>query len=557
MDKKKVVKQALKKPVIPDKPKRDYYLILLWIMIAIVSIIRYRLADVPFERDEGEYGYIGNLFLHGVAPFKDAYSMKLPGTSFMYAILMVIFGHTSSGVHTGLVLIIAAAMYFFYAAFKKLFTPFIGLAASTIYGFMAIGFVFDGFAAHATHFICFFTSVALFFLADFMKSGKMLKIFLCGLMLGMAFIMKQQAVFLILFAGIFLLVYLIVQKKERILNIIKKTSFFSAGIFTPYLIVILIVLLTGEFKVFWLWTVRYASTYEGVKSWDIIVALFHSSFDGDWMIYNYFWLMALAGLLVLYWTPYTPMQKVFVVLFFIASACVVSAGFYFRAHYFIAILPATGLLGGIFIEFVMQQIQQRMKITKLQYAPVGILCVIVLYAMYDNRQYFFSLSPPVVCNMTYWGNPFNETPEIAKYIKANSSDTDKIGILGSEPEVCFYANRASATGYIYTYPLVENQPFNKIMQEQMIAEIEKSKPAYVVFCNIAYSWLPQPGVPQILFQWADKYINANYYPVGYADFYNDAKNRGWYMYWNDDIKNRIGQPVSSITVLRKKPENKI
>jgi hypothetical protein len=196
VSRKKPLKQQPKKGATPQKPERNYYLIFIGVAIAIISIIRYRLVTIPFERDEGEYAYIGSLLMHGVAPFKDAYSMKLPGTPFMYAVLMLIFGHSNTGVHLGLLFVNAATMYLLYCAFKKIFNPFIGLATATIYGFMAVGLVFDGFAAHATHFICFYSSIALLLLADFMKSGKSLKIFLFGLMLGMAFLMKQQAVFL-------------------------------------------------------------------------------------------------------------------------------------------------------------------------------------------------------------------------------------------------------------------------------------------------------------------------------------------------------------------------
>lgn len=572
VEKKKAFKQVPKKASTPSrasgrtnkgeetsgkKPGFDIYLVSLWVMILLVSYIRFRLRSVPFERDEGEYGYIGNLFLHGIAPFKDAYSMKLPGTSFMYSILMVIFGHTNSGVHLGMVFIIAATMYLYYNAFRKLFSPFAGLAGATIYGFMAIGFVFDGFAAHATHFICFFSSLALFFLAGFLQTGKVLKIFLCGLMLGLAFLMKQQAAFLILFAGVYLLIYLIKEKKQGFVDLIKKLFLFGSGVFIPYVILLVIIISSGEFKVFWLWTVEYASKYEGVKSWFLTNALFHSSFDGDWQVYNYFWLLALGGLLVLYWSAYSGMQKLFALLYFIASVCVVSAGFYFRAHYFLAVLPVTGLLGAIFLEFIIQQIQQRVNSLKSAYFGVAILSLFVVYTLYNNKDYFFNYSPKIVCEMTYFGNPFNEMQEISKYIKDNTNDTDKIGILGSEPEVCFYANRISATGYLYTYPLVENQPFNGIMQQQMISEIEKNKPAYLVFCNISYSWLVQPGVPRMIFDWVDKYVNDNYYPVGFADFYNNDKTRGWFMYWNDDIKNRMGQPESSISILKRKADAKI
>jgi hypothetical protein len=560
VDKKKPLKQPIKKGASPSKvvpagkkSKIDYHLVFLWIVIAIVSAIRYRLITVPFERDEGEYGYIGGLFLHGMAPFNGGYSMKLPGTSFMYAIFMGIFGHTNSGVHMGMVFINAATMYFLFTSFKKLFNPFIGLTTASIFGLMAIGLPFDGFAAHATQFICFYSSLALLFLADFMKSGKMLKAFLCGLMLGMAFLMKQQAIFLILFGGLFLLFYVKVEKKQSFLELFKKLFAFSFGVFIPYIIVLLIVLVSGEFSVFWLWTVKYASTYESVKSLDFIMKLFMSSFTSAWAYFYYLWVLGVAGILVLWWSPYSRTQKVFVIMYFIASALALSSGFYFRPHYFIVILPAIGLLTGIFVEFAIKQLRERMNILKSSYIPIGILSIIIAFTMYTNRDYYFNYTPRMVCAMAYWGNPFNEAQEIAKYIKENTKDTDKIAVLGSEPEICFYANRMSASGYIYTYPLVEIQPYNEIMQEQMIQEIEKSKPAYFIFCNVPFSWLAQKGSPMTLMNWANKYINTYYTPVGFADFFS---NKGWSFYWNDDIKYRVANPESSVAICKRKPDIK-
>ena len=46
-----------------------------------------------------------------------------------------------------------------------------------------------------------------------------------------------------------------------------------------------------------------------------------------------------------------------------------------------------------------------------------------------------------------------------------------MAVLGSEPEIYFLARRHSATGYIYTYGLMEAQPFARRMQDEMIREI--------------------------------------------------------------------------------------
>ena len=58
-------------------------------------------------------------------------------------------------------------------------------------------------------------------------------------------------------------------------------------------------------------------------------------------------------------------------------------------------------------------------------------------------------------------------------------------MLGSEPQIYFYSQRRSATGYLYTYPLMEPQPFARRMQEEMIREIESTQPEFVVLVLVS------------------------------------------------------------------------
>lgn len=541
--------------VIPQKPGRDYSPVFLFIMILIVSIIRYRYITIPLERDEGEYAYIGNLLLHGEMPFKDAYSMKLPGTAFMYAFIMLIFGHTGTGIHWGLLFMNAGTMVLLYSVFKKMFSPFIGLVTATIYGLMATGIPFLGFAAHATQFICFYFSIALLVLTNYMKSGKTLTLLLLGLILGMTFLMKQQAIFLILFAVLFLFVFLLKKHpggktsgKPPFIETVKKMLLLGSGIAFPYILTFIFIICAGQFPEFWLWTVKYASQYERVKSLTAIFLYFRVSFEPTWYLYSYLWVLALAGLVALFMGSYTRMQKIFVAGYFLFAACAVSSGFYFRPHYYVVILPVLGLLIGILIETSVKALRKRMPVLKSPNALLVSLSMLVLIITYTNWKYFFTYPAYKVCDMSYWGNPFSVVPEISRYIKDNTSDTDKIAVLGSEPEIYFYANRKAATGYLYTYPLVDQQSYNKIMQQQMIAEIEKNKPSMIVYCNIIYSWIVQPGTPRDIFDWGNSYTHSHYTPVAFIDFFN---NEGWYFFWGADIKKRNREPQSFIILFKR------
>ena len=56
--------------------------------------MRVHLFGIPLDRDEGEYAYSGQLLLQGFLPYAKVYSMKLPGVSGAYALMMAIFGQT-------------------------------------------------------------------------------------------------------------------------------------------------------------------------------------------------------------------------------------------------------------------------------------------------------------------------------------------------------------------------------------------------------------------------------------------------------------------------------
>ena len=108
--------------------------------------------------------------------------------------------------------------------------------------------------------------------------------------------------------------------------------------------------------------------------------------------------------------------------------------------------------------------------------------------------------------MTYSGNPFVEAPVISDYLKEHMKEDDTLAVLGSEPEIPFYSHRHSATGYIYTYGLMEAQPLAENMQKEMIDEIEKNNPKYILVVDCRCSWLYNLGSCLDLHNWASRYL---------------------------------------------------
>ncbi len=149
----------------------------------------------------------------------------------------------------------------------------------------------------------------------------------------------------------------------------------------------------------------------------------------------------------------------------------------------------------------------------------------------------------------YAENPFLEAPEIARYIEAHTTPDDRIAVLGSEPEILFYANRVSATGYIYTYPLMEPQPYASRMADEMRREVEAARPAYLVVSGIPASWGARPGSDMRIVTWANEYATTCYDMVGIAEV---DPRQGATIFWDAEMAAYRPRSESRISVFKRK-----
>ena len=97
---------------------------------------------------------------------------------------------------------------------------------------------------------------------------------------------------------------------------------------------------------------------------------------------------------------------------------------------------------------------------------------------------------------------------------------------------------------------MEEQPYNLRMQEEMISEIEQAKPLYMVYANIAMSWLPKPNSPKKIFEWYNTYSAANYDLVGICDL---PTNGPAVYYWGADALTKRPANENYVFILKRKP----
>ena len=494
-------------------------LVLFAATVAAVVWARIRLAGLPLERDEGEYAYMGQLLLQGVPPYKLAYSMKFPGTAAVYAILMSIFGQTETGIHLGLVFANLITIGLIVLLGRRLLGFLGGIAAGASYSVLSLMPHVLGQAAHATHFVVLFAIAGGLVLLRALDRQSGSLIFASGALFGFAMLMKQPGVFFVLFGAFYL-----AASDWRLGIGIKKTLLQSllliSGAIAPFLLTAAALSICGVFGKFWFWTVQYATRYGTQVSlrdgFQIFVEYFTAALGTAWPL----WAIAAVGLIGCVVRSRPRVAVRFLAPFALFSGIAVCPGLYFRPHYFILFLPAVSLFVAVAVVRGVEQFRNAKP--ALTFAALLIFATCLAWPLFAERDFFFERPMAEVSRMVNGTNPFPESIKIADFLRSKSTASDTIAVLGSEPQIYFYSQRHSATGYIYTYSLMEPQPYAAQMQQEMIAEIEAKRPKFLVLIVMARSWLPRADSDRTVFGWAARYCEANYDTVGLVNIFDEG-----------------------------------
>lgn len=486
------------------------------IVFALVIAIRIRLLGIPLERDEGEYAYAGQLILQGIPPYKLAYNMKFPGTYAAYALIMSIFGQTILAIHLGLLLVNAATIVLIFLLGRRLIDSTAAIAAAACYAVLSVSPSVLGLAAHATNFVMLpvLGGTLLLLRQQGRETNQFLPLFASGLLFGVGALMKQPALLFIPFGAIYI-VWNDLHPRLSLNRIVRRIVIFGIGAVVPLGITCLILWRAGVIDKFWFWTIDYASQYGRLVPLSQAPQIFFRSAAEvvltGWPLGILAGIGALAGL----WDRRIRASTFFVIGFLFFSALALCTGFYFRAHYFILVLPAVSLLVGVAMSKLSEILKTRMIL--IRFIPLPLLALALSVPILLDKKIFFEVSPNQACAIIYPENPFLESVRIADYIREHTEPDDPIGVLGSEPEIYFYSHRHSATGYIYTYGLMEPQKYAQQMQQEMIREIEHARPKYLISVAMAYSWLRRPDSDQAIFNWANAYMAQNYAATGFVN----------------------------------------
>jgi hypothetical protein len=159
------------------------------------------------------------------------------------------------------------------------------------------------------------------------------------------------------------------------------------------------------------------------------------------------------------------------------------------------------------------------------------------------------MPPTEFCRAVYGNNPFAEAVDVAAHVKGYTKPGDGVAVLGSEPEIYFYSGRRAATGHIYMYGLMEDQPYSLAMQKELAAEIEAAAPPVIVLVNVSLSWIRRAGSADHVFTWAESYLAAHYEQVGSVEILAEESKSAW----GGAAGSEVPQSENYLLVYRRRP----
>jgi 4-amino-4-deoxy-L-arabinose transferase-like glycosyltransferase len=529
---------------------------LLWILVALgvillVSLFRAKHLGFPLERDEGEFGYIAQEILRGVPVYESAYTQKLPGTYLVYALLLALFGQSIAAIHIGLLLTNAIIMGLIFLTLRKTDNGLSGCIGALVYGVMALSPSVVGFAAHATFFVTLFAMAGLYVLLYAREPGQIPLFLVSGLCFGLAFLMKQSG---IIFAPVALAIlafdHLAVRPRQPA-RFARQALTLGAGALVPFLLTAAYYVVIGEFSRFWFWTFRFAGALSGRVGFADAIRNLHDRTMGVTAGFEIMWGLALVGLVATLRDVTLGKNRYLYAAFGVACILSVVPGFFFTNHYYITALAAVALLNGALAGSVMRGARSG---RFAQVAGVWILIGVgLLVGVARYKAYYFGwVADVTVSRWLYDGNPFTESIAIGEYLKRHTTPEDRIAILGSETQILFYAQRRSPSRFVNAYFLTAVHPRARGMQHEMIRDIERAGPKYIVFARFPQSWLMLPQSHSDILDWFGKYGREHYELEGILLM----SEGGNVLKWGEDAR---AQPPTDkrVEILRKIDSNRV
>jgi len=515
--------------------------------------IRSNFLEIPFERDEGAYTYTGKIILNGAIPFKEIGSQRLPGVFYAYAIMVWIFGYTLQAMHIGFIVINLITTVILFLIGKELFDKLTALVIAASFALLSMIPHAYGFTTQSEHLVAITGFAGILFLLKFFKNEKWYYLVVSGVLLSLAFQIKQTSMFYCMFTAV-IFIYHYFKTKPVDWKLFFKNGFIFFGSFLlPVLFSLFVIWYQDAWADFKIWIIDVSKTYTSVITFSDGLTLLQDEMVLITKGYAILWFLSFAALILIFYSKTTTFNKIFIVgLYFFCFITVVPGNHYY-GHYFLQFIPAVAIAVGASVFSMRRIMEQKVKLRPI--ATIASLLIFIFAAgnnISKQREYYFKPNYFKLLRTVYGINPFPEAKIIADKLNAVLKPEDKIAIMGTEIELYVYTNkfspsRFSGSGALVEFPVAQSQDW----QREFMGDVEKAAPRFLIFFANRYSWMQHPKAVNLIEPWFNKYVNEKYNLYGFADMYSDQTRYFWTP--NIDMQNDPPRSEYKVYIFERKP----
>jgi hypothetical protein len=470
--------------------------------------LRVPYVAMPLERDEGNYAYVAWRLLEGEAPYRDVFDQKPPGVYAVYAALLALGARSETALHL--------VLYAWTAACALCLHRFVrGVAGGLAAGFCALAFAavanaprLTATAANTESFLLLPLVASWAALWRATREGRAGDWVAAGALAAAACWFKPVAATNALFAAAWAAAdWAVVRPRPGAGVLVRRLALLAAGAAAVSAVPLATLAALGSLGAFFEIVIRHNLDYslqytlaEGAAILGAVLAWQAPSFGA-------LWAGAAAGLLV---RTAPARARGFLAGQLAAAAAGAAIGLHFRPHYFVPLLPALCALAGLACAAAAERClaARRAAVATLGVAALAALLLVPVVA--GDAGFLFAGSPHAVARRLYGLNPFPESARIAEHIARRSGPGDSVFVVGSEPQIPYFAERRSATRYILFYPLTGPFPDALARQREAMREVEERDPLYVVWVDVEGSLLLEDHSERWIFEAAARRLERDY-----------------------------------------------
>ncbi len=441
-----------------------------WLLFTVAAFLavlpRVLFIDMPLERDEGAYAYMADALGRGETPYVDVFDHKPPLIYYIYAAAFKIFGHSAEAVRLmALIAVGFACLQIAAMVYKYTVSLWAALLAGIFLGWATLNPTLASVGANTEVFTLPFI---IFGTRLLVEGGGWWRYFCAGLAFGVGILIKQPVAFIGL--GIYLaVVWQWVNKPQRMVML---SAGCALGVTIPFLALVLYYYSIGQMACFWdcfySYNKEYIAFFPMERSWARFQMVNRQIFLNDPL----FWGLGIAGVVyVINDKRKLWLDRLVLTFWSIGSVVALGIGRFYHGHYYIVLLPVVAYGLGVLIH--------RIRISPAFGVRALVLLIVALTLNYGP---LWNKTPQEMCIASYEGSTgvvFARAQVVGEYL-AMKARGESAFIVGSEPEILFYAGLKSASRMIYNLPLIS--PTRKILEYngQTIVELKKHPPQWLI-----------------------------------------------------------------------------